>query len=364
MDSVAFTRLYDEAVDLLKELIRTPSISGQEERTANLLREFIDSKGHGVDMVGHNVFARNECFDEQKPTILLCSHHDTVAPSTHYTMDPFSPIVKDGKLFGLGSNDAGGALVTLLSVFRHLDSLPDLPFNVVFAATAEEEISGKNGMELLFPHLPPLDFAVIGEPTSMNAAIAEKGLVVLDCHARGIAGHAARNSGVNAIHVAMQDIAWLNSFHFPKVSPYLGDVRATTTMIQGGSKHNVVPDSCHFVVDVRTTDAYSNEEIVALIRAHVQSEVTPRSLRLNPTALAIEHPFIAAAVQHGADVFGSPTLSDRALIPSVPSVKMSPGASERSHTADEYIYLDEIAQGITSFVKIFTQLRIEKRLAS
>lgn len=364
MAALNLATLQSEAIDLLQCLIRTPSISGHEEGTAQLLSEWMDAQGHTAQRVGHNVFTCNRLFDESKPTILLCSHHDTVAPSAHYSMDPLDPVVKNGRLFGLGSNDAGGALVTLLSVFRYLDALPALPYNVVFAATAEEEVSGKNGMELLFPHLPRPDFAVIGEPTGMNAAIAEKGLVVLDCHAKGIAGHAARDTGVNAIQIALKDIAWLDTFRFPKVSPYLGEVRATTTVIQGGTKHNVVPDSCHFVVDVRTTDAYSNADVVAIIQEHFASEVKPRSLRLNPTALDAAHPFIVASVRNGAKVFGSPTLSDRALIPTVPSVKMSPGQSERSHTADEYIYLDEIEHGITTFVKIFTQLRIEKRLAS
>lgn len=348
--------LQNEAVELLKELIATPSFSKEEDQTAGILCRFIGAKGIEHTRVGNNVFALNKYFDEKKPTILLNSHHDTVKPNFQYTKDPFSPVVEDGKLFGLGSNDAGGCLVSLIVTFLYFYDKQDLKYNIIIAATAEEEISGTGGIEYTLPYLPTIDCAIVGEPTQMQMAVAERGLMVLDCISHGKAGHAARNEGENAIYKALKDIEWLQNFHFEKVSDLLGPSKMNVTVIETENKaHNVVPAVCKFVVDTRINELYSFEEVVDIIKANVLCEVNPRSTRLRSTSIALDHPLVKAGLNLGRTYYGSPTTSDKALMP-FPALKMGPGDSARSHTANEYIYINEIQQGIELYIQLLNQV--------
>ena len=342
-----------QAISLLKQLIETPSLSREEDASAAILEKFFYENGVATHRMGNNVWAKNLHFDDSKPTILLNSHHDTVKPNAGYTNDPFAAIEKDRKLYGLGSNDAGGCLVSLITTFLHFHSQEGLQYNLILAATAEEEISGKDGIESLLKVLPAIDVGIVGEPTLMDMAIAEKGLMVLDCLAKGQSGHAAREEGDNAIYKAIKDIEWFKNYQFPKVSEMLGPVKMSVTMIDAGSQHNVVPDECRFVVDVRTTDAYSNQETLDIIKANVSSEVTPRSTRLNPSGIDINHPIVKAGSSLGRKTYGSPTLSDQALMP-FPTLKIGPGDSARSHTADEFIYVNEIEEGIGLYIKLLS----------
>lgn len=345
---------HQQAIGLLTRLIRTPSISREEDRTAGIIDDFLQAKGIKTHRQNNNVWAQNTYFDPNLPTILLNSHHDTVKPNTGYTLDPFDPIIQDGKLFGLGSNDAGGALVCLLLTFCHFVN-QSLPFNLIFAATAEEEVSGENGIVSILPQFPNFEAAIVGEPTGMKLAAAEKGLLVLDCYAKGISGHAARQSGVNAIYEAIKSIEWFRQYQFDRVSAWLGAVHMNVTMIQSGYQHNVVPDSCHFVVDVRTTDVYTHEEILEVCQKNADCEVKARSLRLKPSALPEDHVVYQAAQSLGIDFFGSPTLSDQSLMP-FPSCKIGPGLSDRSHTADEFIFLEELRNGIVGYHQLINQI--------
>ncbi len=344
-----------ESVQLLQSLIAVPSFSKEEEGSADILYEFLKSKGVDVQRDKNNVWARNLNFEATKPTLLLNSHHDTVKPNQGYTRDPFDAAIINNKLYGLGSNDAGAALVSLMAAFLHFYDVKNLSFNLVLAVTAEEEISGANGIADLWSKLPPIDMAIVGEPTSNNVAIAEKGLMVLDCFSKGKAGHAARNEGVNAIYEALGDIHWFRTHRFERISETLGEVKMSVTQIQAGTQHNVVPDACSFVVDVRVTDAYTLEEVLEEIKASVRSEVKPRSLRLKPSSISENHPLVVAAKSCGLELFGSPTLSDQALIPA-PSIKLGPGESARSHTADEFVYLHEIEQGIATYINLLSNL--------
>jgi acetylornithine deacetylase len=345
---------FNDILNLLKWLISTPSFSREEERTAQLIADFLEGYGVLVSRHGNNVWAVNKFFDESKPTILLNSHHDTVKPNPAYTRDPFSAEVIDGKLFGLGSNDAGGPLVSLIATFLHFYNQENLSFNLILAATAEEEISGKGGIESIWSSLSRIDFAIVGEPTLCQMAVAEKGLLVLDCTAKGKAGHAAREEGENAIYKALRDIEWFRSFRFPKTSPMLGEVKMSVTVIHAGQQHNVVPAECAFTVDVRVTDAYTLEEVLEIIQQYVSSEVVPRSLRLRPSGIPADHVLARAAEKLGIQQYGSPTTSDQALIP-VPSVKIGPGDSARSHSADEFIYAEEIKKGIETYIQLVNQ---------
>jgi acetylornithine deacetylase len=348
--------LFENALELLKELIAIPSFSKEEHGTAGAISRFLAVRSIEHTWVGNNIYALNKHFDASKPTLLLNSHHDTVKPNKSYTLDPFEPIVKDGKLYGLGSNDAGGALVSLIACFIHFYELEGLEYNIVLAATAEEEISGPNGIEYTLKYLPSLDCAIVGEPTMLNLAIAERGLMVLDCTAKGRSGHAARNEGENAISKAVKDIAWFSSYNFPKVSDLLGPVKMTVTVIETDNKaHNVVPDSCRFVADIRVNECYHFEEVLETIRENVSSEVVPRSFRMRSSLIPEDHPLIVAGKKSGRTVYGSPTTSDKALIP-CPTLKMGPGDSARSHTADEYIFIDEIRQGIELYIEIAESL--------
>lgn len=350
------TILQDEAISLLKKLIATPSFSKEEDKTADILIAFLDDRGISHQRVGNNIIALNKHYDAAKPTILLNSHHDTVKPNKGYTLDPFDPIEKEGKLFGLGSNDAGGCLVSLISAFTHYYHADNNKYNIIFAATAEEEISGIGGIELTVPQLPPVDAAIVGEPTKMQMAVAERGLMVLDCISHGRAGHAARNEGENAIYKALTDIDWFRNYKFEKVSPLLGPCMMTVTVIETDNKaHNVVPPQCKFVVDTRINECYSFEEVIDIIRQHVQVEVQPRSTRLRSTSIPMEHALVKAGMNLGRTSYGSPTTSDKALMP-FPALKMGPGDSARSHTADEFIYTDEIREGISLYIQLLNQL--------
>ncbi|MBK8299993.1 MAG: M20 family metallo-hydrolase [Chitinophagaceae bacterium] len=348
--------LQNEAVELLKELISIPSFSKEEDQTAGILCRFIGTKGIVHTRVGNNVFALNKHFDDKKPTILLNSHHDTVKPNPQYTRNPFTAAIEDGKLFGLGSNDAGGCLVSLIATFLHFYEKPDLRYNIILAATAEEEISGSGGIEYTLPYLPAINCAIVGEPTQMQMAVAERGLMVLDCISHGKAGHAARNEGENAIYNAIRDIEWFRNYKLLKISDLLGPSKMSVTVIETENKaHNMVPSQCKFVVDTRINELYSFEEVIDIIKANVQCEVTPRSTRLRSTSIAIGHPLVIAGINLGRTYYGSPTTSDKALMP-FPTLKIGPGDSARSHTADEYIYIDEIKNGIELYIQILNNV--------
>ena len=341
-----------EALGLLKRLIGQPSFSKEEGGTADIIAGYLASKGVVVERLENNVWAKNRYFDPAKATILLNSHHDTVRPNKAYTLDPFEPLEREGRLYGLGSNDAGGCLVALIATFLYFYSQEGLSHNLILAASAEEEISGHNGIELLLPLLGRIDFGIVGEPTRMELAVAEKGLLVLDCVSHGKAGHAAREEGDNAIYKALADIEWFRTWRAPKVSELLGPVKMSVTVIETDNKaHNVVPSQCHFVVDVRVNECYTFEELLAIIRGAVGAEVTPRSLRMRSSGIGLDHPIVRSGLRLGRSCYGSPTTSDKALMP-FPALKTGPGDSARSHTADEYIFVEEIAGGIKGYIEL------------
>ncbi|NOT73928.1 MAG: M20 family metallo-hydrolase [Cyclobacteriaceae bacterium] len=347
-------QLYRTALDLLQQLIAIPSFSREENKTADLLEDFF--RKHSIEPLrkGNNVWVLNEFYSVDKPTLLLNSHHDTVKPNPGYTREPFAATIEDGKLFGLGSNDAGGPLVSLIATFLYFNDQKDLKYNVIFAASAEEEISGHQGIESIWSSLPKIDFAIVGEPTLTDIAVAEKGLMVIDCVSHGKAGHAAREEGDNAIYNALKDIEWFRTYAFPKISKSLGKVKMSVTVINAGQAHNQVPPECKFTVDIRVTDAYTLEEVLAIIKENVRCTITPRSLRLRPSGIADDHSLVVAAKKLGKKLYGSPTTSDQALIP-VDSIKMGPGDSARSHSADEFIYVNEISEGIDSYISLIEE---------
>ncbi len=344
-----------KAIDLLKALIQTPSFSGDEAMTADLIQEWL--KDFAIESKRHmdNVWASNKYFDAAKPSILLNSHHDTVRPNQGYTNNPFEVKIENGRLYGLGSNDAGASLVSLLAVFVHYYQRKDLNYNLVFAASAEEEKSGLNGLRSLLEVLPKFEFAIVGEPTEMQMAIAEKGLLVLDGYAQGISGHAAHENTENALYNALEDIQWIREYTFPKVSSTLGKVKMSVTQIQAGEQHNVVPAECHFVVDVRVNEHYTNKEVFEQIDVHTKSKIVARSFHLNSSGIAENHPLVLVGLKHGRSLFGSPTLSDQAFL-TCPSLKMGPGKSSRSHSADEFVLLQEIEEGIELYIKIMNEI--------
>jgi acetylornithine deacetylase len=349
-------KLQNEALELLQSLIVTQSFSKEEDPTANLLSAWLTERGIEVKRDLYNVWAVNKYFDESKPTILLNSHHDTVKPNAAYTRDPFEAKIEDGKLFGLGSNDAGGCLVGLISAFVFFYEKENLKYNFVLAATAEEEISGENGIAYMQPIMPPIDFAIVGEPTLLDLAIAEKGLVVLDGKVTGTPGHSAHiPNNQNPIFMALKDLNWINSYEFPKVSESLGRVKMTVSQINAGVQHNVVPSELSFVVDCRVTDAYSNQEIAAIIIENTACEITPRSLRLNSSFIDPNHEFVKAGISLGKKTYGSPTLSDQCRL-SCQSVKLGPGDSLRSHSADEFIYVQEVKDGVKFYIDILNKI--------
>lgn len=344
-----------QAVALLIDLINTPSLSGEEDKTGSIIEMFLEKNGVSFKRKDNNIWSQNENFDPSKPTILLNSHHDTVKPNKGYTRDPFKASLEDGKLFGLGSNDAGGCLVSLISSFIYFYQKKDLKYNLVLLASAEEENSGKNGIRSMIPLLPEIDFAIVGEPTLMDLAIAEKGLLVLDCYAHGEAGHAAHVRGDHAINKAMRAINWFETYSFSKISETLNDTKMTVTQINAGSQHNVVPATCHFVVDIRVNDHYSNQEVLNIVKDHVSVEVKERSLNLNSSAIPKDHEIVKAGIKLGRKIYGSPTLSDQANL-NCPSLKLGPGDSLRSHMADEFIYEEEIHQGIELYIKLLEEI--------
>ena len=346
------SELQDQAIELLKKLIATESFSGNEDPTAALLEDWCRRENISFNRHLNNIWAVNKHFDESKPTLLLNSHHDTVQPNSAYTRDPYEPIVEGGKLYGLGSNDAGGCLVSLLATFTYFYLAEDLDYNIIFAGTAEEEINGKNGIACLLPLMPKIDVAIVGEPTLMQLAIAEKGLVVFDAVVKGRPSHAAHPNDDNAIYKTAKVLEWFEKFKFEKKSDALGEVKLTVTQINAGNQHNVVPGRVDLVLDVRVNDRYSNHEIAEILEKKAPvDEIKARSLRLNSSAIPIDHDLIKAGVKLGMETYGSPTLSDQAMLKCA-SLKLGPGDSTRSHSADEFIYIEEIEEGIEKYIKL------------
>lgn len=339
-----FPNLTARATDVLQQLIAIPSVSRDEARVADYVFQYLDAQGANPQRHANNVWCEQSVEKGDRPTLLLNAHIDTVKPAATWQHDPFTPSLEGDSLYGLGSNDCGGGLVTLMQLFLALKDVA-VPYHLIFLASAEEEVSGKNGLEAALPLLPPIDVALVGEPTGMQPAVAEKGLMVLDCTAHGRSGHAARNEGVNAIYKAMDDISWFRTYVFDKQTDLLGPVKMSVTMVNAGTQHNVVPDVCTFVVDVRANECYTNEQLLDIIRTHVKCDVVPRSTRLHSSRIDLTHPLVQAAVAQGRQPFGSPTLSDQALM-RFPSFKMGPGDSARSHTAEEYVCVSELREAL------------------
>ena len=336
-----------DAVQLLKKLIATPSVSRIEKDAADIMEQTIRSYGFEPQREANNLWIIDPHYDESRPTLLLNAHIDTVKPVASWSRDPFSPDVEDGVLYGLGSNDCGGGLCSLLQIFRMLTEKPQ-SYNLIYLASAEEEVSGKDGITRALPLLPHIDLAIVGEPTGMNPAVAEKGLMVLDVIAHGKSGHAARNEGVNAIYEALDDMRWIRDYKFEKVSEFLGPTKMTLTVVNAGTQHNVIPDKCTMLVDIRTNEFYDNEEVYEFICQHLKSEVKAHSFRLKSSRIDPEHPLIRKCVAMGMKPFGSPTLSDQALM-HFPSFKLGPGESSRSHSANEFIRISEIRDAIAKY---------------
>ena len=339
-----------DAVQLLKKLIATPSVSRNEKDAADIMEQTIRSYGFEPQREANNLWIIDPHYDESRPTLLLNAHIDTVKPVASWSRDPFSPDVEDGVLYGLGSNDCGGGLCSLLQIFRMLTEKPQ-SYNLIYLASAEEEVSGKDGITRALPLLPHIDLAIVGEPTGMNPAVAEKGLMVLDVIAHGKSGHAARNEGVNAIYEALDDMRWIRDYKFEKVSEFLGPTKMTLTVVNAGTQHNVIPDKCTMLVDIRTNEFYDNEEVYEFIRQHLKSEVKAHSFRLKSSRIDPEHPLIRKCVAMGMKPFGSPTLSDQALM-HFPSFKLGPGESSRSHSADEFIKISEISDAVAKYQEL------------
>ena len=349
----------EQAIDLLQRLIATPSVSRDEAQAADIVEAELRGLGFEPQRKMNNVWAMAAGYDQQKPTILLDAHLDTVKPNAQWVRDPFSPQVEEGKLYGLGSNDTGGSLVAMLAAFVRL-SKSEQPYNLIFLASAEEEVTGVNGVRAVLSELGQIDFAVVGEPTLLQPAIAEKGLMVLDCTSHGVAGHAAREEGVNAIYKALKDIEWFRTHCFDRVSPLLGAVKMSVTGIEAGTQHNVVPAECRFMVDVRVNECYQNVELLEEIRQSVECDVVPRSTHLNSSAIALSHPAVERLVAMGKKPFGSPTMSNQAVM-LFTTLKLGPGDSARSHTADEYIFLSEIEEAVELYYALLDGLKIEKQ---
>lgn len=346
----------NDAVELLQHLISTPSISRNEKAAADIMQQQMESYGLAPRREANNLWVLSPDWDANKPTLLLNAHIDTVKPAASYTRDPFTPTLEDGCLYGLGSNDCGGGLTTLLQAFRWLTLRPQ-PYNLIYLASAEEEVSGKDGISRVLPLLPKIDVAIVGEPTGMQPAIAEKGLMVLDVIAHGKSGHAARNEGVNAIYEALDDMKWIRDYKFQKVSPFLGPTKMTLTVINAGTQHNVIPDTCTMLVDIRTNEYYTNEEVYEFVKEHLKSEVHAHSFRLHSSHIDPEHPLIKKCVSMGMTPYGSPTLSDQALM-SFPSFKLGPGESARSHSADEFIRIDEMRHAFETYQELLDSTTI------
>ena len=351
-------QLTTEAIALLKQLIETVSFSKEEDKTATLIETWFKTHNLEYNRTLNNVWAVNKYFDEGKPTLLLNSHHDTVKPNSAYTRDPFKASVEDGKLYGLGSNDAGGCLVALIATFTYFYHRDDLKYNLVLVASAEEENSGPKGLNSMLPLLPPIDVAIVGEPTLMHLAIAEKGLVVFDAVVKGTPSHAAHPNADNVIYKSIEVLQWFRDFKFEKTSETLGDVKLTVSQINAGKQHNAVPADLNLVIDVRVNDAYTNAEIAEILQTQAPvASITPRSLRLNSSSIPQDHDLVKAGIAMGRNTYGSPTLSDQAAL-SCPSLKLGPGDSTRSHSADEYIYLHEVEEGVALYVELLERVII------
>ena len=343
----------NDAVELLKRLIETPSVSRDETAAANVMANYLERWGLPYGREGNNLWVGCPDWDNNRPTVMLNAHIDTVKPVSTWTRNPYEACVEDDRLYGLGSNDCGGGLVSLLQTYRIMKDR-QRPFNVLWVASAEEEVSGKDGFSRVLPLLPPVNVAIVGEPTGMQPAIAEKGLMVIDGYAHGVSGHAAREEGVNAIYEALDDLVWLRDYRFRKTSPLLGPTKMTVTVVEAGTQHNVVPDQLHFVIDVRTNEYYQNEYLFEFLRKHMKKcELQARSFRLHSSSFPEDHPLIMRCKAMGKTPFGSPTLSDQALMP-FPSFKMGPGQSSRSHSADEFICISEIADAIDTYVRLLS----------
>lgn len=345
------------AVDTLIKMIKTPSLSKEEDQVVQIIRQVFHDYGVKYEVFGNNTWAKNKFFEASKPTILLNSHIDTVKVVDGWNYDPFGAERDGDIIYGLGSNDAGASVVSLMATFLHFYNRQDLAYNLIFAPSADEETDGKAGIVNVLPKLDQLSFGIVGEPTEMHLAVAEKGLLVLDCIARGSAGHAARDEGDNAIFHAIDDIQKIQNFTFPKVSEVVGPVKMTTTMIKAGLQHNIIPDTCSFTVDVRTNEHYTNLEIVDIISDLIESDVRPRSTNLNSSGISLQHPIVLKGQSLGRNLYGSPTLSDQARM-SFPTLKIGPGDSARSHTANEYIRISEIEFGIDTYIQLLEGLKI------
>lgn len=351
--------LHTEAIELLRQLISIPSFSKEENGTASAIEDFFHKKGIPFERKGNNIWAKNKHFKNENPNILLNSHHDTVKPNEQYSRDPFDGAIEKDKIFGLGSNDAGGSLVALIAIFVHYYDQADLKFNLVIAATAEEENSGDNGLASIFSLIPKISFAIVGEPTLMRMAICERGLLVLDCVAYGKAGHAARKEGINSIYKAIEDINWLHNYKFEKISDLLGSVEMNVTVIETENKlHNMVPSKCNYIADIRVNELYTFEEILKTIRSNIKSVVTERSMKMRSTLIPPEHDLVKAGIASGLSYYGSPTTSDKAIMP-FPALKLGPGDSARSHIADEFIFCSEIEDGIDKYIQILNKLLLK-----
>ena len=348
--------LIQEAIGLLDRLIATPSVSRDEAATADIVEAFLKAHVKGeVKRIHNNVYVRTPLWDDTRPTLLMNSHHDTVKPSASYTRNPYEPTHEEGRIYGLGSNDAGASVVSLIAAYRYME-MQELPYNMLLAISAEEEVMGEHGMRALLPELGKVDMALVGEPTGMQAAVGERGLVVMDCVAHGVRGHAARDEGVNALYKAMEDIERIRGYRFERTSPLLGDIKMTVTQISAGTQHNVIPDECRFVIDIRTTDAYSNEETAEIVKLLLEADAKERSTRVHASAIYAEHPLVKAATAIGRETFVSPTTSDMALMHGIPSLKMGVGQSARSHGADEYVMEREIEEGIKVYIEFLREL--------
>lgn len=348
---IKIEKITHDCIELLKELIAIPSFSREENRTADALFSFFEQYDCHPKRLKNNVWCEAGNHSKNAPVILLNSHHDTVKFGEGWLTDPHTPTLDGDKLIGLGSNDAGASVVSLIAAFIYLSRLPQLPYKLIIAISAEEEVSGKDGIRLLLPELGKIDLGIVGEPTQMRGAIAEKGLIVLDCIAHGKTGHAAREEGENALYKALEDIHFFQNHPFQKESPVLGKTKMTVTQIEAGSQHNVVPDRCHFVVDIRTNELYQNIEVIEEIKKHIRSEITPRSYHLNSSRIDLDHPFVQKLKQMGLETYGSPTLSDQASM-NFQTLKWGPGMSARSHTPNEFIYLSEIKEGILLYIQL------------
>ena len=339
----------EEAIGLLQQLIAVPSFSTEEAQTAVCIQEWLESQGIPVRRSGNNIIAQNAHYDPSKPNLLLNSHHDTVKPNGGYTRDPFTPEISNGKLYGLGSNDAGGALVSLLATFAHFYPVPDLSHNLIIVASGEEENSGPNGLRQVITELPEIAVAIVGEPTLMQLAIAEKGLVVFDAIVEGRSSHAAHPNDQNPIYKCIEVLDWFQDYAFDRMSETLGNVKTTVTQIQAGSQHNVVPSQVELVIDVRVNDKYTNKEIAEIFEREAPCSVKARTLRHGSSSIDADHPLVKSGVRLGRSTYGSPTLSDQAVL-SCPSLKLGPGDSTRSHTADEFIHVQEIHEGVSLYI--------------